>query len=302
MEEAVKKEFEKRAAQFGTASVVDEVVEKASPTPPAVEEQGEGGGESILPEQAASITGDDKGSEWSLPNFEEEAHQSDTSFASFEVDKKRSGIFAKNGLLFKTLIVVIAAGITWAIIANYNTLQEINPFLDSDAPEPVKKAEPVKLPTTVNQPAINVAPPAVQDASEDKTALPEAMPETAPDVSDKPHDINTQGQAKLLSLTFEINGRKETVSNGEILKVKRGDKIRIVSADAGVTPAKDIVVNLLGFTGNKNKNTGEDRGYLINTNKDMWKKYSTNGKGSEYPIIVKYNGEKIGGAILKIAD
>ena len=311
VEEAVKREFEKRAVQFGAASVVDEVLEKASPAPTAVEEQGEGG---ILPEQITGIVGDGRGSEWSLPNFEEGASKPDTSFVSFEVDKKRSGFLAKNGFLFKILIFMIAAGITWAIIANYNVLQEINPFSDSDVPEPVKKAEPVNLPTTVKQPAINVAPPEVQDASEDKTAMPEALPETAPDVSDKHSDINTQKQAKLLTLTFEIsphtkifgvgvNGsRKETVSNGEILKVKRGDKIRIISADAGVTPARDIVVNLLGFTGNKNKNTGEDRGYLIDTNRDMWKKYSTNGKGSEYPIIVKYRGGGIGSVILKITD
>ena len=303
VEEAVKKEFEKRAPQFAPVSV---------PSPPAGEDErhrsafrgeGEFGGfERTLSEQITGIVGDGRGSEWSLPNFEEVAHQPDTSFVSFEADEKKNGFFAKNGFLIKTLIVVIAAGIILAVIANYNILQELNPFSVSNAPVPVKKVEPVNLPAT-EPPAIKAVPPEVQHAPEDKTALPEAIPETAPDVSGKPPDRNIQGQARLLTLTFEINSnRKETVFNGETLKVKRGDKIKIVSADAGGVPANDIVVNLLGFTGDKNKNTGEDRGYLIDTNRDMWKKYSTDGKGSEYPIIVKYRGGKIGGVILKITD
>ena len=331
VEEAVKKEFEKRAPQFDTVSVVDEVVEKAKrlvneqvvnmigdvvksemdkravqpnahPSPLAGEDHGEGGFERTLSEQITGIVGDGRGMEWSLPNFEEGAHQSDTSFVSFEADEKKNGFFAKNGFPIKTLIVVIAAGIILAVIANYNILQEINPFSVSNEPAPIKVGQDFSLalkrnPEGLPYEAVRVPTqtgPEIQHAPEDKVVLPEAMPETAPDVSDKP---------RLLTLTFEINGsRKETVFNGETLKVKRGDKIKIVSADAGGVPANDIVVNLLGFTGDKNKNAGEDRGYLIDTNRDMWKKYSTNGKGSEYPIIVKYRGGKIGGVILKITD
>ncbi|HKZ45792.1 MAG TPA: AAA family ATPase, partial [Thermodesulfobacteriota bacterium] len=322
VEEAVKKEIEKRAPQFDPVSVVDEVTEKvkrlvneqvvnmvvgvvksemdkravqpdASPSPLEGDDQGEEGFKMVLPGQTTGIVGDDRGSEWRLPNVEEGTHQPDTSFVSFEVDEKKNGFFAKNSFLLKTFIVVIAAGTMVAVIANYNILQEITLFSGSNAPGPVEKVEPVNLPAT-EPPAIKTVPPEVQHAPEDKLVLPEAMPETAPDVSDKP---------RLLTLTFEINSSgKETVFNGETLKVKRGDKIKIVSADAGGVPANDIVVNLLGFTGDKNKNTGEDRGYLIDTNRDMWEKYSTNGKGSEYPIIVKYRGGKIGEVILKITD
>ena len=322
VEEAVKKEIEKRAPQFDPVSVVDEVTEKvkrlvneqvvnmvvgvvksemdkravqpdASPSPLEGDDQGEEGFKMVLPGQTTGIVGDDRGSEWRLPNVEEGTHQPDTSFVSFEVDEKKNGFFAKNSFLIKTLIVVIAAGTMVAVIANYNILQEITLFSGSNAPGPVEKVEPVNLPAT-EPPAIKTVPPEVQHAPEDKVVLPEAMPETAPDVSDKP---------RLLTLTFEINSSgKETVFNGETLKVKRGDKIKIVSADAGGVPANDIVVNLLGFTGDKNKNTGEDRGYLIDTNRDMWEKYYTNGKGSEYPIIVKYRGGKIGEVILKVTD
>ncbi|MEK7842461.1 MAG: hypothetical protein AAB197_07280, partial [Deltaproteobacteria bacterium] len=244
--------------------------------------------------------GDGRGMEWSLPNFEEGAPQPDTSFVSFEADEKKNGFFAKNGFMIKTLIVIIAAGTILAVIANYNILQEINPFSGSNAPGPVKKVEPVNLPAT--EPPANIAPSPAGSIFKIEPEISGSgyKPEPA---SGKPPDRNIQGQARLLTLTFEINGSsKETVFNGETLKVKRGDKIKIVSADAGGVPANDIVVNLLGFTGDKNKNTGEDRGYFIDTNRDMWKKYSTNGKGSEYPIIVKYRGGKIGGVILKITD
>ena len=63
---------------------------------------------------------------------------------------------------------------------------------------------------------------------------------------------------------------------------------------------KDISVNFLGFVGKRSVNTGEDRGYLIDTAKDLWVKYSVKGEGAEYPIIVKQGDKKIGEVFIKI--
>ena len=57
---------------------------------------------------------------------------------------------------------------------------------------------------------------------------------------------------------------------------------------------KAVTVNFKGFVGNKVNNTGEDRGYLIDTTKGLWKRYSKEGLGRQYPIIVTVNDKKIG--------
>jgi hypothetical protein len=64
--------------------------------------------------------------------------------------------------------------------------------------------------------------------------------------------------------------------------------------------SKDLSVNLLGFVPKKFVNTGEDRGYLIDTAKSLWVKYSVNQQGVEYPIVVKYGDKKIGEVFIKV--
>ncbi|MBI3755720.1 MAG: hypothetical protein HY265_06135, partial [Deltaproteobacteria bacterium] len=64
--------------------------------------------------------------------------------------------------------------------------------------------------------------------------------------------------------------------------------------------SKDVSVNLLGFVPNKSANKGEDRGYVVDTAKDLWVKYSVKGQGAQYPIVVKYGDKKIGVVFIKI--
>ena len=93
----------------------------------------------------------------------------------------------------------------------------------------------------------------------------------------------------------EINGIKRIFYNDEQFKLVKGDKIKILDV-AISTPdlKKDMIVNFLGFVGNKTKNTGEDRGYMINTTKDLWKRYSTGKKGNQYQIVAESNNNKLG--------
>ncbi len=319
VEEAVKKEFEKRSAQpdphasltpdvkdFGAG--INETIEKTESPP---EEQTRGQAGQITSEQITDAAG--------------YASQPESVFISFEADEKNRGRFAKSGLLIKILIFAIAVGAILAGIANYyDVLQKTDIFSTSSEIKP-SQIKSVALPK-IEPPPVKIAPPAaenpsalvvVQPAQEDKTPAeaqktaresPEISKPVSKGISDTkiqglPPHVSSGGQARLFTLTFELNGgRKETVFNGETFKVKRGDKIKIVSADVGDIPSKDITVNLLGFVSNKNDNTGEDRGYLIDTAKDMWKKHSTGGKGKEYPIVVKHKGEKIGNVVLKITD
>ncbi|OGQ34620.1 MAG: hypothetical protein A3A85_01800 [Deltaproteobacteria bacterium RIFCSPLOWO2_01_FULL_42_9] len=83
------------------------------------------------------------------------------------------------------------------------------------------------------------------------------------------------------------------LTHEEHLKIIKGDKLKLLDVVAEGVNARDIAVNFLGFVGNKMNNTGEDRGYTINTAKDMWIKYSKDGKGSQYPVAINYIGKRI---------
>ena len=49
--------------------------------------------------------------------------------------------------------------------------------------------------------------------------------------------------------------------------------------------------------GNKNVNTGEDRGFVIHTDMDLWKRYSLYKKGRIYQVVVNKDGNKIIGRL-----
>lgn len=320
VEEAVKREFEQRAAQFDIPLIVNKTMEDAvkifeHKTQQIIEQRidsakdfGAGINETIektektfeeeirqTSNEQIRVTDDNVGGQ----GFETGTVQQDTAFISFEADKNKSGTLAKSGLPVKFLMLAIAVAVITAAVANYDILQKIDIFLTSNTPQPpqvksvaLPKIEPPPVKIAPQAAEVQPAPEATQPVQKDKTSVEEGLKQEG--ISAKP---------RLLTLTFEVNGgRKETVFNGETFKVKTGDKIKIVSASAeGVLP-KNITVNLLGFVSNKDDNTGEDRGYLIDTAKDLWKKHSTNGKGKEYPIVVKHKEEKIGIVVLKITD
>jgi len=100
----------------------------------------------------------------------------------------------------------------------------------------------------------------------------------------------------------EVNGLRQVLSHGEHLKVIRGDKIKLLDVVADWVNTNDLSVNFLGYVGNKMKNTGEDRGYLINTATDMWTKYSKDGKGLQYPIAINYMNKRIGEIFVDIDE
>ena len=71
--------------------------------------------------------------------------------------------------------------------------------------------------------------------------------------------------------------------------------------DEGVSK-KNLRVNFLGFVGNKINNTGEDRGYLIDTAQDLWDKYSQDGKGKNYTIAISNKKTRVATIYVEIEE
>ena len=97
---------------------------------------------------------------------------------------------------------------------------------------------------------------------------------------------------------IEINREKQFFKNGETLDVVRGDPIKIIDIlPESLAEQQNVCVNFKGFVGNWKNNTGEDRGYLIDTGRDLLARYSLHGQRKLYKIVV-LQGKKILGKIL----
>jgi hypothetical protein len=99
---------------------------------------------------------------------------------------------------------------------------------------------------------------------------------------------------------IELGDKKYLMGNGETLEVAEGEKIKIL--DVFPSGMDGITVNFKGFVGDKRNNTGEDRGYEIDTAKGLMKRYSIHKKGVSYPIVVTRGDEIIGQLIIKLVE
>lgn len=99
-----------------------------------------------------------------------------------------------------------------------------------------------------------------------------------------------------------INGEERIFENEEHVKLVKGDKFEIVDVINHIGDTSDLIVNLKGYVGDPDNNTGEDRGYVINTSRDLWKSYSLEKRGKYYQMIVENNDDIIGRLFFDIED
>ena len=104
------------------------------------------------------------------------------------------------------------------------------------------------------------------------------------------------------SFKTKINGNEMIYKNNDHVKLIKGDTFTLVDVIGGPGDPSDMVVNFKGFVGDSANNTGEDRGYVINTAKDLWKNYSLDKKGLKYKVIVTYKNQKAGELIIDLKE
>jgi len=104
-------------------------------------------------------------------------------------------------------------------------------------------------------------------------------------------------------LTILTDGERQEANSGDTLEVQVGQVLEIIEAVIDQPSfGKSLVVNFKGFVGDKTNNTGEDRGYKIPTDRDLMLKYSLNGLGRVYPIVVSCLGKDIGRVIVRLVE
>jgi hypothetical protein len=104
------------------------------------------------------------------------------------------------------------------------------------------------------------------------------------------------------SFKTKINGNEMIYKNNDHVRLIKGDTFTLVDVIGGPGDPSDMIVNFKGFVGDSADNTGEDRGYVINTAKDLWKNYSLDKKGLKYKVIVTYKNQKAGELIVDLEE
>lgn len=83
----------------------------------------------------------------------------------------------------------------------------------------------------------------------------------------------------------KVNGENFILDNYGVVNLTSGDVFEVEDVVATEWDSSEFVVNFKGYVGNSSINTGEDRGFSINTAKDLWPSYSLNKKGKKYQIV-----------------
>ena len=105
-----------------------------------------------------------------------------------------------------------------------------------------------------------------------------------------------------LFFKIRINGKETFARNNERVTVIKGDTLELVDVVTNTADLSDLTVNFKGYVGNSKNNTGEDRGYVIHTAKNLWKRYSLNKEGKLYQVIVTNNGDTVGRLFVGLED
>ncbi|BAI80447.1 conserved hypothetical protein [Deferribacter desulfuricans SSM1] len=101
---------------------------------------------------------------------------------------------------------------------------------------------------------------------------------------------------------LEINGKKKAFLDGEVVSVRVGDSVKIIKSFYESNDGSDIEVNFKGYVPPEvQRNTGDDRGYLIRIDHSFMKKYSLYKDKEVYPVVATdESGDKIGTIYIEI--
>ncbi len=107
--------------------------------------------------------------------------------------------------------------------------------------------------------------------------------------------VIASSEGPVLQFKIEINGIPKIMDHASHVVLQKGDKLLIEDILFGKEDLSGSVVNLKGFVGNPENNTGDDRGYIIDTAKEvLMQHYSLNNEGKEYHVLVTLNGNVLG--------
>ncbi len=102
-------------------------------------------------------------------------------------------------------------------------------------------------------------------------------------------------EAATIRYKLKINGSTLIAENYSHVNIQLGDKLIIEDIITGDIDPSEYVVNFKGFVGNNSINTGEDRGYVIDTGAGVLiPRFSLKKKGRHYYVVTTLAGNEVG--------
>ncbi|GAB6095136.1 hypothetical protein JCM14469_13880 [Desulfatiferula olefinivorans] len=104
----------------------------------------------------------------------------------------------------------------------------------------------------------------------------------------------------ILLYRVTVNGRQRIVENYGTVRLVRGDTFSVEDVISDAFDPAGLTVNVKGFVGPSSVNTGEDRGYVIQTARDLWPKYSLDKTGRKYQVVTQDERAIIGKLFIEL--
>lgn len=131
--------------------------------------------------------------------------------------------------------------------------------------------------------------------------LDEDVPGRQPSRTPAELTVTQSDKEKTISYKLKINGKTVFADNYSHVPVKYGDQLVIEDIVTGRIDPSEYVVNFKGFVGNQSQNTGEDRGYVIDTGAGvLMPRYSLEKEGRRYYIQTTLRGKEVGRVYIDI--
>lgn len=93
---------------------------------------------------------------------------------------------------------------------------------------------------------------------------------------------------------LEVGGEKKVVENHGNLKAVLGDSLTVLDILTEGVPPEALKVNFIGFVRDEKDNSGEDRGALVRSAKDLWPRYALDPEGRRYRIVALQGNSLLG--------
>ncbi|MCF7886113.1 MAG: succinylglutamate desuccinylase/aspartoacylase family protein [Candidatus Marinimicrobia bacterium] len=104
-----------------------------------------------------------------------------------------------------------------------------------------------------------------------------------------------------ITYVFQNGGKKISILSGQTALLKQNTRFKLLNVYSPDFNGENLQVNIKGFVPPVDLNRGEDRNYWLSS-QDMWSKYSIDGRGKKYPIVVENNGVTISKAYIEFYE
>jgi hypothetical protein len=136
------------------------------------------------------------------------------------------------------------------------------------------------------------------------------MPESGRHTANSPNSrLDAPGAAQapagpIAGFLLEVDGQSVEVKPESTHSIVAGSTIKLIDfATGGVSLPEGVVMNLVGFVPKGiQRNTGEDRGHLVDTAKDLQTAYSVKGKGDMYAVRAEQGRRVLASCFIKLVQ